>query len=505
MRRVYNGDFMNKAATQVYGAAASRTIDAHAIAQLGVPGYELMRRAADAAFACLLQSFAGAGAITVCCGKGNNAGDAYLVALAAHRYGMRTQVLAAVNPAELAGDARQAHADAVAGGVQVTTTDAAIAGEVIVDGLLGTGLNGAPREPFAGCIAKINAADRKVLAIDIPSGVSADSGAVYEHAVRADVTVSFITRKIGLYTGMGVSYAGHRVFDDLGVPDEMYVAEGVPLLHWDRSVLPALDANTYKHKQGHVVIAGGDSSMPGAVAMAAEAALRVGAGMVTAVTRAEHAPALVARTPEVMALAFLPQADTADQVPAPADVLRRADLLVLGPGLGRSRWSKALYELAERANKPTVLDADGLYWLAAAGRWQGGPLTITPHIAEAARLLESSAQDVQQDRLHACHALQTRYGCQGVLKGAGSVVFAEDETAICAHGNPGMATAGMGDVLSGVLGGLLATRGGTGDASAGLQAGVALHSAAADVAVEKTGELSMVATDVTAELPGLLR
>ena len=490
--------FMNEVKSQLYDAAASRAIDACAIADSGVSGYALMQRAAEAAFACLLQSFPGVKSVTVCCGKGNNAGDAYLVALRAHQLGIHTQVFALVAPADLQGDGERAYLDASAGGVAVSVAQSADditpTGEVIIDGLLGTGIEGAPRQPFASCIEKLNTSGRKILSIDLPSGVNADTGAVAGAAVRADVTLSFITRKIGLYTGDGVSHAGLRLYDDLGVPDEMYTSPGVPQLFWDAGVLPGLDANTYKHRQGHVVVAGGDTSMPGAVSMAAQAALRVGAGMVTVITQPQHATAIVARTPEVMVVPA--------QTPRAQEVIAACSLVVLGPGLGRSDWSEALYDLVEQSDKPTVLDADGLFWLARRGAWQGGPLVITPHVAEAARLLNCPAAEVQQDRLSACQALHGQYGCHGVLKGAGSVVFDGAQLAVCAHGNPGMATAGMGDVLSGIVAGLLAAA--PQQTAACLSAAVALHSAAADEAVLETGERSLIATDVIAQLPGLL-
>lgn len=494
------GAFMNPGSVQLYDAAASRAIDAHAIAHMGISGYQLMQRAADAAFDCLVQRYPRASSVTVMCGKGNNAGDAYLVARRAHQIGMRTQVLAAVDPAELSGDAALAHAEARAAGVSVSPADTPISGDVIVDGLLGTGLNGAPRPPFAECIERVNAHPKPVLSIDIPSGISADTGASFAEAVYADVTVSFITRKIGLYTGAGVSHAGRREFADLGVPAEMYVAPGIPLLSWDARRLPALDANTYKHRQGHVVVAGGDDNMPGAVAMACEAALRVGAGMVTALTRAQHTAPIVARTPEVMVLGFDPEA--ADDAQA---LLERADLVVLGPGLGRNAWGKALYEMASQTELPTVLDADGLYWLAQAGGWPGGALVMSPHSAEAARLLNCETRQIQQDRPDACRRLRERYGAQGVLKGAGSLIFSDDMLAVCSHGNPGMASAGMGDVLSGILGGLLAQDADPAGIPAALTNAVLLHSAAADVAAAQAGQRSLIATDITAQLPIMLR
>ena len=500
------------AQTQLYDAVASRDIDAYAIAHLGVSGYQLMQRAADAAFEALLQHFPGIGAIAVWCGKGNNAGDAYLVALRAHRFGIRTQVTALVDPSELQGDAAAAHAEASAAGVPINVGLSAqqTAVDVVVDGLLGTGLSGPPRAPFDAAIAAINSLGKPVLSIDVPSGVNAASGAVYEQAVRAAVTVSFITRKIGLYTGAGVSYAGLREFDDLSVPAQMYTSSGVDWLHWSADRLPSLDANTYKHRQGHVVVAGGDVSMPGAVAMATQAALRVGAGMVTAITRPQHSAAIVSRTPEVMVRAFdhgdpaAMDAQTAESL----ELLTRADLVVLGPGLGRSAWSEALYLAVEQSGKPTLLDADGLYWLAQRGTWQGGDLTITPHVAEAARLLNTTANDIQADRMAACLRLRQQFDCCGVLKGAGSVVFTGGmpTLSVCAHGNPGMATAGMGDVLSGMAGGLLAAAVGEPEASwQMLGSAVALHSAAADLAASRLGQRSLLATDVIDAVPELMQ
>ncbi len=503
---------MNQADNTLYDAAASREIDAYAIEHLGVSGYMLMQRAADAAFASLLQNFPGIRAVTVFCGKGNNAGDAYLVAQRAFAMGLKTQVLAVVSADALSGDALTAYRQAESAGVGIEAAgEQTLVGDVVVDGLLGTGLNGAPRGAFATAIERINAANKPVLSVDIPSGVSADTGAVFGAAVKADVTVSFITRKLGLYTGAGISYAGVREFADLGVPPQMYVAAGLPRLFWTPDMLPALDVNTYKHRQGHVGVIGGDEAMPGAVAMASHAALRVGAGMVTALTRAEHRPAIVARTPEVMVQGFTP-----DAVSDATALLQRADLLVLGPGLGRSDWSQALYACAQASQKPTVLDADGLYWLAQFEHWSGGPLSITPHVAEAARLLKMSADDVQSDRLSAAKILAERFACHGVLKGAGSIVFdaAGQRLCVCAHGNPGMATAGMGDVLSGVLGGILggivagtdtqvqsASRA---DMYAATSAAVALHSAAADHAALGVGMRSLVATDVISALPQVL-
>ena len=275
-------------AAQLYGAHASRAIDACAIAALRCSGFDLMQRAAQAAFDVLLDRWPQANSVTLVCGKGNNAGDGYLVGALAQQYGLKVCVLAVVDPGTLVEDAQRAFQMAHQAGVDVHAfdcADPALAADVLVDALLGTGLSAAPRAPFDEAIHAINSADAAVLSIDLPSGVNADNGAVYDSAVRADVSVSFITRKVGLHTGPGTSFGGDLVFADLGVPAQAYAEPGIDYLRWAADDLLPLDNNAYKHALGHVVIVGGDVGMPGAVVMACEAALRVGAGMVSVVSR----------------------------------------------------------------------------------------------------------------------------------------------------------------------------------------------------------------------------
>ena len=512
--RFTNGVDMSLAATQLFGAAASRKIDANAVAVLGISSFVLMQRAADVVFASLLESCPTVSRIRVFCGKGNNAGDAYLVAKLAADFGLICDVLTVVEPTELNRDAAQAYQLASAAGVPVRAFDSSclpLSGDVIVDGLLGTGLRGAPRAPFINAIEAINGAKAFVLSIDIPSGVNADSGGVDEVAVRANLCISLITPKLGLYTGLGISHVERLEFADLGVPRQAYTELGVPLLHWSPNVLSDLERNSYKHSLGHVVIAGGDLNMPGAVMMASEAALRAGAGMVTVLTRVEHITAVVTHRPEVMVLGFDADGDQTKQ----QALLASATVVVCGPGLGREDWGRALYQLVQSNDGPTLLDADGLFWLAQEKNWRGGSLLMTPHAAEAGRLLESSATDVQRDRPASAVALSQKFKCAGVLKGAGSLIFdgpADENSApalaVCGHGNAGMATAGMGDVLSGVVAGLWAAalvgkdheQTLAGIRYQAIAQGVTLHSAAADRATDTTGQRSLLATDVTATL-----
>ncbi|MFU8814129.1 MAG: NAD(P)H-hydrate dehydratase [Pseudomonadales bacterium] len=484
----------------LYTAAQCRELDRLAIHDHGMPGFELMQRAGRAAFVELLHRWPEARRVAVCCGKGNNAGDGYILAGLAREGGFDVVLWQLGDPGELAGDAARARDWAGERGVAPQAgPPASISADVVVDALLGTGLKGPLRGAFADSAANINRSGVPVLAIDLPTGISADTGAAPGEAVRASATVCFIGRKLGLYTGAGVSHAGDVIFRDLGVPSAVYRAvSGCPWLSYPQ--LPEAyrtrrrEADAYKHALGHVVVVGGDHSMGGATLMAAEAALRVGAGMVSVVTRAEHRPAILARRPEVMVV----DADDAD---ARRAVFGKARCLVVGPGLGQQPWGRSLFDEALSTGLPTVLDADGLNNLATLSVALQGPVIITPHVAEAARLLGSDVAAVQSDRPAAALALARLVRGVAVLKGAGSLIAAADDGAddraellgVCAHGNPGMASAGMGDVLSGIIAGLLA-QALTPEAAAA--AGTCLHSFAADRAVAAVGQRSLLAMDL---------
>jgi len=499
---------MTSAASSVpalYTAAGCRELDRLVVEEQGIGGFELMQRAGRAAFRVLLDRYPEVRRVAVCCGKGNNAGDGYLVAGLAREIGLDVTVWQLGDAAELAGDAGRARDFAAERGVvPVSGPPHALTADVVVDALLGTGIKGELRKPFAETARVINGSGIPVLAIDIPTGVDADTGAATRDAVRASVTVTFIGRKLGLYTGPGVSHAGAVVFDDLGVPGAVYRrVAGCPWLHYatlpDRYRLGPRDANAYKHALGHVVVVGGDHAMGGAVLMAAEAALRAGAGMVSVVTRPAHRPAILARRPEVMVV------DGGDPAARRA-VLDKARVLVLGPGLGRDDWGHALLEAALRRELPTLLDADGLNAFAELGLAAAGPLVITPHAAEAARLLGDDVAAVHNDRPGAARALAERVGGVAVLKGAGSLIAqaADGEgqlLGVGAEGNPGMASAGMGDVLSGVIGALLGQ--GLPPAAAAV-AGTCLHAAAGDRAAARMGQRPLLALDLVDALVELL-
>jgi NAD(P)H-hydrate epimerase len=453
-------------------------------------------------FDSLLANWPDPGRIQVVCGTGNNGGDGFLVADLAYNRGIPVVVYQIGDPGKIGGDALLAREQALKDGVPIRPyTEGVVAAEgVIVDAMLGTGLGGEVRGAYREAIEAINATGAPVVAVDIPSGLCADTGRVLGVATRADLTVTFIGLKRGLFTLAGADRVGAVQFSDLGVPMEIYDEvpsdcarlELEPLLE----LLPPRPAMAHKGLYGTVLVVGGDHGMAGAAAMAAEAALRCGSGLVKVATRLEHVAALVARTPEVM-----PRAVASGQELAP--LLEAADVLVVGPGLGQSSWSEQLLQAAAASGKPMVLDADGLNLLTAGDlvpERRRDNWVLTPHPGEAARLLACDTAEIQADRFAAARALQDRYGGVAVLKGNGSLVAGSGQLLLSDYGNPGMASGGMGDVLSGVIGSLL------GQGLEPLPAaalGVCLHGAAADLAAEQ-GQRGLAATDLVPHLRALL-
>ncbi|MDX2421634.1 MAG: NAD(P)H-hydrate dehydratase [Amphritea sp.] len=486
--------------TALYTAEQSRALDRMAIAS-GVPGFKLMQRAGHAAFDRLRQRWPEVRKLTLLCGGGNNGGDGLIVAGLAHRQGMLVQLLCVGGDdfaERLSGEAQEAWKWLQNEGVSSEHyRGQAFTGELIVDGLLGTGISGAVRDPFMTAIKQINHASLPVVALDIPSGLCSDTGAVQGIAVRADMTVTFIGVKRGLLTHQGPEYTGELLFDDLRVSDDVYESVDVSgfitgaddVAH----LLPARAKTAHKGSCGHVLVIGGDSGMGGAAIMAAQAAGRCGAGLVTVATRKEHLAALLSRYPEAMAVGVRSGAEL-------EPLIARATVLVLGPGLGQQAWGEQLLMVALKSGKPLVLDADALNLLQQRGEFgqrDGEHWVITPHPGEAARLLDCTVGELQADRFAAVVALQSAFGGVALLKGPGSLSFDGDALHLNPTGNPGMASGGMGDVLSGVIGGLIAQGLSTADAA---RLGAWLHGAAADRSAAQYGARGMQATDLLAQL-----
>jgi NAD(P)H-hydrate epimerase len=441
----------------LYNAAQVRDLDARLIAA-GTPGLELMQRAAHATWRAIRRHWPEGRALTVLAGHGNNAGDGYLVALLARKAGWQVAVMAVGDPAALSGDAATAYASALAGAVdiqpwsgQALDTPSAI----ILDALLGTGLNGDVRSPYAEVIAAINASGQPVAAVDIPSGLSADTGRVLGAAVRANLTVSFIGLKLGLLTGEGRDYCGDLVFDDLQADPQIVAQAPNSATRLDSHNLPQLaprSPSAHKGLFGRVLVLGGDHGFGGATLLSSESALRSGAGMVTLATREEHVVAALSRCPEVMTVGV----GSANQVQG---LIEAASVLVVGPGLGQASWGKSLLSAAANASKAQVWDADALNQLANGNVSLPANSVITPHPGEAARLLGIETRAVQADRPAAALALARKFNTVCVLKGSGSLIAdSNGRLALCDRGHPAMATAGLGDVLAGLVGALLAQK-----------------------------------------------
>ncbi|MCU0809179.1 MAG: NAD(P)H-hydrate dehydratase [Candidatus Contendobacter sp.] len=484
---------MRELPVELYRAAQVRELDRIAIEERGIPGYTLMNRAGAAAFDRLRQRWPDARRIAVVCGGGNNAGDGYVVARLARQAGLEARVLTLAGPDQLRGDALTAWRDAEAAEVLMTPFFAGglDGADLLVDAILGTGLERDVSDIWREAIEAMNAHPADCFALDIPSGLHADTGAILGAAVHAAATITFIGLKQGLFTGQGPACCGEVHFADLDVPPDLYRAIHPACWRYAGADLPALlprrSRSAYKGHFGHVLVIGGELGMAGAARMAGEAAARCGAGLVSVATRAAHAGLQAAVRPELMVHGI----ETPDEL---EPLVNRATVIAIGPGLGRGDWGRAMLQAALATDKPLVLDADALNLLAVEPGFRD-PWILTPHPGEAARLLKMTPAQVEADRFAAVEDLALRFGGVAVLKGAGSLIASQADglVALCAAGNPGMASGGMGDVLTGIIAGLVA-QGLPPFAAA--KAGVYLHGRAGDLAAGAGGERGLLATDL---------
>jgi hydroxyethylthiazole kinase-like uncharacterized protein yjeF len=476
----------------LYRAGQVRELDRVAIKEMGIPGICLMERAGGAAFNVLKAQWPTAGRIIILCGIGNNAGDGYVLARLAYLAGYDVTVIQIGETAKLKGDARTAFEAMTAVGLlcHMFTEKKLTVVDVVIDALFGTGLDREISGQWREAIEALNRCNCPILSVDIPSGLHADTGTVLGVAVRADVTVSFIGLKQGLLTGDGPDYCGKVYFDDLQVPAATYksVKSSVTRLDYEqlKTALPKRSRIAHKGTFGHVLLIGGDTGMTGAIRLAAEAAARVGAGLVSVATRTTHATLINLMRPEMMCHGV----DTAEQL---WPLLEKATVIAIGPGLGQSIWARAMLDAIKDFKKPVVVDADALNLLAKIP-FRFASSILTPHSGEAARLLDMPKSDVQADRFAAVSALQRRFGGVSVLKGAGTLVAdSNGSIGVCTAGNPGMACGGMGDLLTGTIAGLLA-QGFSSNQAANI--GVCLHGKAGDRAARDGGERGLLPSDL---------
>ena len=495
-----------------------------AISQCAIPAYELMKRAGEAVFQTIYSRYSGRKNLLILCGAGNNAGDGYVVARLAKQSGFNVNVLSLVSPESLTDTALLAYndwltiADNADQSTEFNITSIENA-DIIVDALLGTGLRRKVEGEWALCINTVNDAVKPVISVDIPSGLMADTGVISGVAINADITVSFIGLKQGMYTAQAKDVCGEIIFNDLALPIEIYteVASDARLITAvDRALLPKRKASSHKGCFGHVLIAGGNKGMPGAVILAARAALRTGVGLVTIVTVPEHLQAISSAVPEAMIKVC--DEDGVEELFDEAFV-KKVTHVAIGMGLGQDKWSRNLLEKCIQIAKPMVIDADALNIIARDGM-KGFklsatvPIVITPHPGEAARLLSTdkifSTANVQADRIDAVKNLYAMFdaveSCIVILKGSGTVIFDGKIIKICQLGSSAMAAPGMGDVLSGVVIALMAQANNMADATDSEISALAvcIHASAAD-AVIKDKTRGLLASDVIDALPDVLQ
>lgn len=459
-----------------------------------------MQRAGAAAWRALRARWPQARRPVLVCGPGNNGGDGWIVAALAQADGLAPCVVEIGERRASGPDAAAARSAALAAEVPATRELAALAdADLVVDALFGIGLTREVAGEFRAAIEAMNAraaAGVPVLALDIPSGLHADTGAVLGAAVRASATVSFIGLKAGLVTGAAVDHLGELVFDELGTPAS--IRAGIAPLGrrvtaaTRAALLPRRPRSAHKGDHGHVLLVGGAPGYAGAARLAAEAALRSGAGLVSVAVHPDCAAQLNLGRPEIMVHAVATPA-------ALRPLLKRASVVAIGPGLAQSEWSAAMFGAVRDARQPLILDADALNLLARDAQTRAD-WVLTPHPGEAARLLGCTTREINADRYAAAATLAARYGGVAILKGAGSVVAGAGQLEVVAGGNPGMGSGGMGDVLTGIV---AALRGQGLAAFDAASHGAALHAAAADLAAAE-GERGLLASDLFVPLRRLV-
>lgn len=460
--------------------------------------YQLMERAGEAAFLLCRKCYPDARHWLILCGHGNNGGDGYVTARYARQQGIEVTLISCGDVQTLPAEARQARDHWINSGGAILPDNAIWSKQydLIIDGLLGTGIQSAPKAPYAALIQAANNYGAPIVALDIPSGLNANTGAASGDVIHADQTMTFVALKSGLLTGIARNVVGTLHYHSLGLshwlaeqPAQIQRMTAADLSQWIKPRRPC----SHKGDQGKLLVVGGEIGTGGAIRMAGEAALRTGSGLVRVLTRIEHIAPILAARPELMVKPLNQE--------SLASGIDWADVIAIGPGLGQSEWAQQALQQVMQSDKPMLWDADALNLLAISPDKRQNRI-ITPHSGEAARLLQCDIQQIESDRLHSVQQLAQRYGGVVVLKGAGTIIAAEDRRmAIADVGNAGMASGGMGDVLSGIIASLAGQGLSLFDAAT---AGCVVHGAAADIVAARQGERGMIATDLLPEIPKLV-
>jgi len=498
----------------LYTSQETKKLDSLAIRSQKVPAFTLMQKASEFSFNVLLNNWPNTKKVFVFCGKGNNAGDGYLISHLAKEMGLESFIIQASPSNKISGASRKAFKLALESKVKRISIAAfkkkSLKDSVIVDALLGIGIKGNVRSNVSKLILEINkkSTNIPVLSVDIPSGICSNTGINLGVHIQADVTATFVGRKRGCFTSTGRTASGNVVFDDLGISSllKSQIKTNCYLLDTEKSLLKLKNRKGDAHKGdfGHVLVIGGDKGFGGAAILASKAAVFSGAGLVSLATRSIHVEAALSSCPELMVNGIESGQDV-------EEILAKSTVVVLGPGLGQSAWSEQMLQRtfmeAKKRNLPVVLDADGLNLLTKLKLKSGIPrkMVITPHPGEAARLVNKEVNKIQEDRFKSVTALEKKFGSVSVLKGSGSLVCykrnGKQRIGVCEAGNPGMAKGGMGDVLAGLIGSFLSQGLSLVEAT---EVAVDLHSKSADIASLELG-MTITPTDVIRNIRYFLR
>ena len=478
---------------ELFHADDIRRLEPELAAQLDISLYQVMEEAGRQAFLCLKNRWPDGRDVLVICGRGNNGGDGFVLARLAMQAGLNVTLRQTEPPRPLAGDAAKAKTAYLAAGGSVEDIESKNAWpdcDVLVDGLLGSGLSGTLSQSMAATIKRINKTSVPILALDVPSGINGTTGAAQPIAVMASVTITFVAMKPALLTGAGAVHAGDIELARLQI-GQCSEFKSSDILKCDiadfRSDLSPRGLGNHKGNHGRLLVIGGDEGMAGALRIAGEGALRAGAGLVSVLTRLENCSQVQSGRPELM-VRGIEESDMRDVLP---ERLEWASVIAIGPGLGKHDWGRRLLNTTIEQEVPVLVDADGLNLLAEAPK-QNSKWILTPHPGEAASLLACTVPEVENDRFHAVAELQRKYGGVAVLKGRGTLICDGKQTYVAPVGNPGLATGGSGDLLTGIIAALLAQ--GLPPIRAAC-CGVCVHGEAADLAAE-AGQRGMLASDL---------
>ena len=501
---------------KLYTAKETKKIDNLAIKEKEISGYSLMQRAAEFALDVILKEFGPLEELVIFCAKGKNSGDGFLLGSLAKEFGLNVTIVTCCPSKEIKGVSSKAFKEMKASKARIISINSigklkVSRKAVIVDALIGTGIKGNLRKNIKDSILALNRLGTKlpVVSLDIASGVNPDTGEVKDICVYADITITFVAQKRGCFTSIGKKVSGEVMYSDLEIPKKLFtkVTATSSIVNFEEYIDKVVyrEQDAHKGNFGHVLVIGGDRGLGGAGLLASKAAVYSGAGLTSLVTRPEHVNASLVSCPEVMVKGVNSGQDLEEHLIKPT-------VIAIGPGLGQTAWSEQMIQRvfweAEKREVTVIMDADALNLIPKLKLSSKLPrrLVLTPHPGEAATLLNTNVETIESDRFAYAAKIQKKFNATVVLKGSGTVICHKkngiQQWGVCNAGNPGMASGGMGDVLTGIIAGMLAQGLTPKEAS---EVGVDLHAKAADQASFDLGEVGLTPSDVIEELRYLLK